>query len=80
MPEATAPQTISLIGIPVELAACLLATHPDLADRTIVITGDTASPTVAEFLARLRTPRPQNPFDIRVLVQMVERFRVGAAS
>ncbi len=64
----------------IELVDRLRATHPDLADRTVVITGDTASPTVAEFLARLKTPHLQKPFDIRVLVQMVERFRVGAAS
>lgn len=64
----------------IELVDRLRATHPDLADRTVVITGDTASPAVAEFLARLKTPHLQKPFDIRTLVQMVERFRVGVES
>ncbi len=63
-----------------DLVDRLRATHPHLADRTVVITGDTASPTVAEFLARLKTPHLQKPFDIRRLVQMVERFRAGVAS
>ncbi len=62
----------------IELVDRLRATHPELADRTVVITGDTASPAVAAFLARLKTPHLQKPFDIRVLVQMVERFRGGS--
>ena len=60
----------------IELVDRLRATHPALADRTIVITGDTASPSVAEFLARLQTPYLQKPFDMRALAQMVDRFRV----
>lgn len=62
----------------IELVDRLRATHPALADRTIVITGDTASPSVAEFLARLPTPYLQKPFDMRALAQMVDRFRVQA--
>lgn len=59
----------------IELVDRLRATHPALADRTIVITGDTASPSVAEFLARLTTPYLQKPFDMRTLVHTVARFR-----
>lgn len=59
----------------VELVDRLRASHPALADRTVVITGDTASPAVAEFLGRLQTSYLQKPFDMRTLVQMVERFR-----
>lgn len=64
----------------IELVDRLRAAHPELADRTIVITGDTASPMVAEFLARLPTPYLQKPFDMRTLVQMIDGFRTGEAS
>ena len=58
----------------IELVDRLRVTHPDLADRTIVITGDTASPVVVEFLARLRTPHLQKPFDLRSLVRIVDHL------
>lgn len=62
----------------IELVDRIRERHPSLADRTIVITGDTASPSVAEFLARLPTPHLQKPFDIRQLIEVVDRVRSGA--
>jgi PAS domain S-box-containing protein len=50
----------------------LRATYPALADRTLVITGDTASPQVAEFLASLPTPYLQKPFEMRTVVDRLE--------
>ncbi len=62
----------------IELVDRMRAVHPGLADRTIVITGDTASPAVAEFLGRLATPHLQKPFDVRQLIEIVDRVRMGA--
>jgi PAS domain S-box-containing protein len=61
----------------IELVDRVRASYPGLADRIIVITGDTASPAVAEFLARLTTPHLQKPFDLRSLVRLVEQVRGG---
>ncbi len=58
-----------------ELYDKLRALHPELAARTIVITGDTTSPGVVEFLERLETPVLQKPFDLRRLIDLVGRDR-----
>ena len=61
----------------IELCEELGRKHPDLLERTVIITGDTASPTVVEFLARTDRPYLQKPFDMRALVDVIDR--VGAA-
>jgi PAS domain S-box-containing protein len=58
----------------IELVARIRQSHPTLAARTLVITGDTASPQVAEFLSGLTTPYLQKPFEMRTLVDRVERL------
>lgn len=62
----------------IELVERLRVAHPALATRTLVITGDTASPQVAEFLGALKTPYLQKPFDMRTVVDQVERIRADA--
>ena len=59
----------------IELVERLRLEYPDLADRTLVITGDTASPQVADFLAGLKTPYLQKPFDMKTIVEQVDRIR-----
>ncbi|MFN0177654.1 MAG: ATP-binding protein [Gemmatimonadales bacterium] len=59
----------------IELVERLRIEHPSLAARTIVITGDTASPQVAQFLATLTTPYLQKPFDIKAIVTWADRIR-----
>lgn len=49
--------------------------YPELAARTIVITGDTTSSGVVEFLERLEAPVLQKPFDLRRLIDLVGRGR-----
>ncbi len=93
MPEPTAAQTISLIGILVELGACLLFTTLVLGLRRETtprpysihwswawLARSVALAAMVEFLARLKISHWQKPFDLRVLVQLVERFRVGSES
>jgi two-component system NtrC family sensor kinase len=56
---------------------------PDLLARLVVISGDTASPEVAEFLLRLRRPLVQKPFDLRTLADLLDEaappVEVGSA-
>jgi PAS domain S-box-containing protein len=63
----------------IELVERLRVEHPSLAARTIVITGDTASPQVAQFLATLTTPYLQKPFDIKAIVTWADRIRRESA-
>lgn len=50
-----------------------LAEHaPDVLARLVVISGDTASPEVAEFLLRLHRPLVQKPFDLRTLADLLD--------
>ena len=58
----------------VELCRVLAARHPALNERTVVITGDTASPAVADFLAASSRPCLQKPFDMRTLAVMLDRL------
>jgi CheY-like chemotaxis protein len=62
----------------IELCEQLSTLHPDLAARTIVITGDTASPAVAKFLATAGRPHLQKPFDMRLLAQLIEHVARSA--
>jgi CheY-like chemotaxis protein len=55
-----------------------LAEHrPDIFGRLILMTGDLASPGLTEFLAR--TPRPviEKPYELAVLLQLVEAVAHG---
>ena len=58
----------------------LRAAYPGLAARTLVITGDTASPHVAEFLKSLPTPYLQKPFEMRTVVDRVEQILAETAA
>jgi DNA-binding NarL/FixJ family response regulator len=50
-----------------------LAEHaPSVLARLVVISGDTASPEVAEFLLRLHRPLVQKPFDLRTLADLLD--------
>ncbi len=50
----------------------LASTAPDVLAKLIVISGDTASPEVAEFLKRLHRPLVQKPFDLRTLAELLD--------
>ncbi len=63
----------------IELCRELAERHSEVLERTIVITGDTASPTVAEFLGRTDRPFLQKPFDMRALVELIERVATAKA-
>jgi CheY-like chemotaxis protein len=55
-----------------------LAEHrPDIFARLILMTGDLASPALTEFLAR--TPRPviEKPYELAVLLQLIEAVAHG---
>jgi two-component system NtrC family sensor kinase len=56
---------------------------PDVLARLVVISGDTASPEVADFLLRLRRPLVQKPFDLRTLADLLDEaappVEVGSA-
>jgi PAS domain S-box-containing protein len=51
----------------------LAAADPAGLEKLIVISGDTASAEVAEFIARLRQPIIQKPFDMRALADLLDR-------
>lgn len=55
----------------------LAAHRPDLFARLILMTGDLASPSLSEFLAR--TPRPviEKPYELAVLAQLIEAVAHG---
>jgi CheY-like chemotaxis protein len=63
----------------VDLYRWLQATHPAALERLVVITGDTASPAVAQFLATLDRPCLQKPFDMRALLDVLERVTARTA-
>lgn len=62
----------------IELCHRLEAEHPELARRLVVITGDTASTSVAAFLTEGSRPFLQKPFDMRVLADLLDRVAAGA--
>jgi PAS domain S-box-containing protein len=57
----------------IELHDRLAATDPAGLEKLVLITGDTASGEVAEFVARLRQPLVQKPFDMRTLADLLDR-------
>ena len=58
----------------IELCQALAQRHPALAERIVVITGDTASPAVADFLRASNRPCLQKPFDMRALADLLDRL------
>jgi CheY-like chemotaxis protein len=57
----------------IEIHDRMAAASPAGLAKMIVITGDTASPEMAEFLGRLRQPLVQKPFDMRALADLLDR-------
>ena len=58
----------------IELHDRLAAVSPESVARLVLITGDIASPEAAEFVARLRQPLVQKPFDMRALADLLDRI------
>lgn len=56
----------------------LAAVDPEGLEKLVLITGDTASNEVAEFVARLRQPLVQKPFDMRALADLLDRTAPAA--
>jgi DNA-binding NtrC family response regulator len=61
----------------VELHDWLAQHRPDLFARLIITTGDLASPTWSEFVARTSRPLIEKPFDLAVLGQLIEAVARG---
>jgi PAS domain S-box-containing protein len=57
----------------IEIHDRLAAASPAGVAKLILITGDTASPEMAEFMDRLRQPLVQKPFDMRTLADLLDR-------
>jgi CheY-like chemotaxis protein len=57
----------------IELHDRLLEADPAGYERLIIISGDTASTEVAEFVTRLRRPIVQKPFAMRTLADLLDR-------
>ena len=57
----------------IEIHDRLAAVSPAGVAKMIMITGDTASPEMAEFVGRLRQPLVQKPFDMRALADLLDR-------
>jgi PAS domain S-box-containing protein len=65
----------------IELHDRLAASDPAGLEKLVLITGDTASGEVADFVARLRQPLVQKPFDMRALADVLDRSpRAGASA
>ena len=58
----------------IEIHDRLAAASPESAAKLVMITGDTASPEVAQFVSRLRQPLIQKPFDMRALADLLDRI------
>jgi CheY-like chemotaxis protein len=57
----------------IEIHDRLAEVDPTGLAKLVLITGDTASIEVAEFVARLRQPLIQKPFDMRALADLLDR-------
>lgn len=57
----------------IEIHDRLALAAPEALAKLVVISGDTASTEVAEFLARLRQPVVQKPFDMRALADLLDQ-------
>jgi two-component system NtrC family sensor kinase len=62
----------------IELHDRLAALDPAGLEKLVLITGDTASSEVADFVARLRQPLVQKPFDMRALADLLDRTAPAA--
>jgi PAS domain S-box-containing protein len=62
----------------IELHDRLAAVDPEGLEKLVLITGDTASSEVADFVARLRQPLVQKPFDMRALADLLDRTAPAA--
>jgi len=63
-----------------ELHARLAAAAPELASRTIFLTGGAFTASAAEFLERVPNPRLEKPFEPQALRDLVARaLSAGAA-
>jgi CheY-like chemotaxis protein len=62
----------------IELHDRLAALDPEGLEKLVLITGDTASSDVADFVARLRQPLVQKPFDMRTLADLLDRTAPAA--
>ncbi len=58
----------------IEIHDRLAAASPESVAKLVMITGDTVSPEVAEFVGRLRQPLIQKPFDMRALADLLDRI------
>jgi two-component system NtrC family sensor kinase len=63
----------------IELHDRLAASDPAGLEKLVLITGDTASNEVADFVARVRQPLVQKPFDMRALADLLERSAPAGA-
>jgi DNA-binding NtrC family response regulator len=63
----------------VELHDHVAAVAPELLDRIIFSTGDTASREAAEFVQRTRCTVMQKPFELRTLESVVASLRQALA-
>ena len=63
-----------------ELHDRLAASRPELLERLVMITGDIASPAAAEFMARLKRPFLQKPFEMRALADLLDRVAPRSAA
>jgi two-component system NtrC family sensor kinase len=57
----------------IEIHDRLARRAPAALAKLVLITGDTASNEVAEFVVRLRQPLLQKPFDMRALADLLDR-------
>ena len=62
-----------------EFYRAAVATQPELAERFLFMTGDTANPARGEFLQATRVaPCVEKPFTPHALLAAVERLRLSA--
>ncbi|MES3034499.1 MAG: response regulator [Gemmatimonadota bacterium] len=63
----------------IELHAAVAAAAPDVAQRFLFSSGDTGDDEAVDFLARTHCPVIPKPFDLGVLLSLVERVAVTAS-
>jgi CheY-like chemotaxis protein len=57
----------------IEIHDRLAAEDPAGLEKLVVVSGDTASTEIAEFIKRLQRPIIQKPFDMRTLAELLDR-------
>ncbi len=58
----------------------LAAVAPASMEKLVIISGDTASADVSEFVARLKRPLVQKPFDMRTLAEVLDQTAPPSAA